>query len=102
MRMHSNQVSNIISGFSFEEPEIQAPSSVSSDIPLMGALEGLDSSTLMTMSKILEAAAMAQKNASKTLLSANSEIFGFANKISVLAGLKTYNSPSKIKKCWRF
>lgn len=62
--MNSDQVSDIISGFSFDKTETQAPASASSDIPLMGALKRLDSSTLMTMSKILEAAALAQKNAS--------------------------------------
>ena len=62
MRMNSNQVSNIYSEFSFEEPEKKPSTSMLSDNPLVSSLNGLDPDTLMTMSKLLEAAASAQKN----------------------------------------
>ena len=64
MRMSSDQVSGIISGFNFDESDNKTSVNPLSDNPLVNALNGLDADTLMKMSKIFESAASSQtKNA---------------------------------------
>jgi hypothetical protein len=62
MRMSSDQVSDIISSFSFDESEIKTSVGSLSDNPLVNALNGLDADMLMKMSKIFESAASSQTN----------------------------------------
>ena len=64
MRMNSHQVSGIISGFSFDEPENELPQTAETKNPLLNAFSGLDSDTLLKMSQILASAAASQSNPS--------------------------------------
>ena len=59
--MNSDQVSDIISGFSFDEQEKALPQTIDTNNPLLNALSGLDSDTLLKMSEILASAASTSK-----------------------------------------
>ena len=61
MRMNSDQVSDIISGFSFDETEKELPQTIDTNNPLLNAFSGLDSDTLLKMSQILASAASTSK-----------------------------------------
>lgn len=64
MRMNSDQVSGIISGFSFDESEEEPTPAVDTNSPLLNAFSGLDADTLLKMSQILASAASTSKNPS--------------------------------------